>query len=69
MRLQCGMEDSGLYLCDLRFVCDTITQDIVKFRPIGDGEDAQFCDLYSAANDPRPQIIPRPEMIPKLDPK
>ena len=24
--------------------------------------------LYSAANDPRPQMIPRPEMIPKLDP-
>ena len=23
--------------------------------------------LYSAANDPRPQMIPRPEMIPKLD--
>ena len=25
--------------------------------------------LYSAANDPRPQMIPRPEMIPKLDGK
>ena len=25
--------------------------------------------LYSAANDPRPQMIPRPEMIPKLDRK
>ena len=24
---------------------DTITQDIVKFRPIRDGEDARFCDL------------------------
>jgi len=26
-------------------VSDTITQDIVKFRPIRDGEDARFCDL------------------------
>ena len=26
-------------------------------------------DMYSAANDPRPQMIPRPEMIPKLDRK
>ena len=26
-------------------------------------------DLYSAANDPRPQMIPGPEMIPKLDRK
>ena len=25
--------------------------------------------LYSAANDPRPQMIPRPEMMPKLDRK
>ena len=25
--------------------------------------------LYSAANDPRPQMLPRPEMIPKLDRK
>ena len=25
--------------------------------------------LYTAANDPRPQTIPRPEMIPKLDRK
>ena len=25
--------------------------------------------LYSAANDPRPQMIPRPEMIPKLNRK
>ena len=30
---------------DPRYVSDTITQDIVKFRPIGDGEDARFCDL------------------------
>ena len=30
---------------DPRFVSDTIAQDIVKFRPIRDGEDAQFCDL------------------------
>ena len=32
---------------------------------IGSGGDI----LYSAANDPRPQMIPRPEMIPKLDRK
>jgi len=25
--------------------------------------------MYSAANDPRPQMITRPEMIPKLDRK
>ena len=30
---------------DPRFVSDTIAQDIVKFRPIRDGDDAQFCDL------------------------
>ena len=30
---------------DPRFVSDTITQDIVKFRPLQPGEDAQFCDL------------------------
>ena len=30
---------------DPRFVSDTITQAIVKFRPIRDGEDARFCDL------------------------
>lgn len=28
-----------------RFVADTITQDITKFRPLRDGEDARFCDL------------------------
>ena len=30
---------------DLRFVSDTITQDIVKFRTLHEGEDARFCDL------------------------
>ena len=30
---------------DSRYVSDTITQDIVKFRPKRDGEDARFCDL------------------------
>ena len=30
---------------DPRFVSDTITQAIVKFRSIRDGEDARFCDL------------------------
>lgn len=30
---------------DPRFVSDTITQDIVKFRALQDGEDARFCDL------------------------
>ena len=27
------------------------------------------CSLYNAANDPRPQMIPRPEMTPKLERK
>ena len=30
---------------DPRFVADTVTQDITKFRPLRDGEDARFCDL------------------------
>ena len=30
---------------DPRFVSDTITQDIVKFRTLCDGEDARLCDL------------------------
>ena len=30
---------------EMRFVSDTITQDIVKFRALQDGEDARFCDL------------------------
>jgi len=30
---------------DPRFVSDTITQDIVKFKALEEGEDARFCDL------------------------
>ncbi len=30
---------------DPRFVSDTITQDIVKFKALEAGEDARFCDL------------------------
>ena len=30
---------------DLRFVADTITQDIARFKLLRDGEDARFCDL------------------------
>ncbi len=30
---------------DPRFVADTVTQDIVKFKPLSEGEDARFCDL------------------------
>lgn len=30
---------------DPRFVADIITQDIARFRPLRDGEDARFCDL------------------------
>ena len=30
---------------DPRFVADTVTQDISKFRPLREGEDARFCDL------------------------
>ena len=29
--------------CDPRFVADIIIQDITKFRPLRDGEDARFC--------------------------
>jgi hypothetical protein len=30
---------------DPRFVADIITQDISKFKPMKEGEDARFCDL------------------------
>ena len=30
---------------DPRFVSDTVTQDIVQFKALQDGEDARFCDL------------------------
>ena len=30
---------------DPRFVADTITRDIARFKPLRDGEDARFCDL------------------------
>ena len=30
---------------DPRFVAGTVTQDIVRFRPLCEGEDARFCDL------------------------
>lgn len=30
---------------DPRFVADTVTQDISRFRPLHEGEDARFCDL------------------------
>ena len=30
---------------DPRFVSDTVTQDVVKFRSLQHGEDARFCDL------------------------
>ena len=32
---------------DPRFVSDTITQDIVKFRALQPNEDARFCDLVN----------------------
>ena len=32
---------------DPRFVADTITQDIARFKPLRDGEDARFCDLVN----------------------
>ncbi|PFX16886.1 hypothetical protein AWC38_SpisGene18824 [Stylophora pistillata] len=35
---------------DARFVSDTITQDIVKFRAMQNGEDARFCDLVYLVN-------------------
>ena len=30
---------------DPRFVADTITQDIARFKSLRDGDDARFCDL------------------------
>ena len=30
---------------DPRFISDTVTQEIVKFKALSDGEDARFCDL------------------------
>ena len=30
---------------DPRFIADTVTQDIMKFKPLRDGEDARFCEL------------------------
>ena len=30
---------------DPRFVLDSVTQDISKFKPLQDGEDSRFCDL------------------------
>ena len=30
---------------DPRFVADTITQDMARFKPLHDGDDASFCDL------------------------
>ena len=35
---------------DPRFVSDTVTQDIVKFRSLQPGEDARFCDLVHLVN-------------------
>ena len=40
----------------------------VNMRSIENGGRVEWV-LYSAANDPRPQMIARPEMIPKLDRK
>eukprot|EP00794_Sanderia_malayensis_P018505 gene18505-20363_t len=40
--------DANIY-GNLRFVSDTITQDIIKFRPIHEGEDARFCNLVHLA--------------------
>ena len=44
-RLWCCWEYLDSVYRDPRFVADIITQDISKFKPIKDGEDAQFCDL------------------------
>ena len=30
---------------DPRFVADTITKDITRFKPLRDGDDPRFCDL------------------------
>ena len=36
-----------IYIFYLRFVSDTVTQDIVQFKALQDGEDARFCDLLN----------------------
>ena len=35
---------------DPRFVSDTVTQDIVQFKALQEGEDARFCDLVHLVN-------------------
>lgn len=35
---------------DVRYVSDTITQDIVQFKALQEGEDARFCDLVHLIN-------------------
>ncbi|CAB4024776.1 PREDICTED: uncharacterized protein LOC107337338 [Paramuricea clavata] len=35
---------------DPRFIADTITQDISKFKALQDGEDARFCELVNLVN-------------------
>ena len=35
---------------DVRYVSDTITQDIVQFKALQEGEDARFCDLVHLVN-------------------
>ena len=35
---------------DVRYVSDTITQDIVQFKALQEGEDARFCDLVHFVN-------------------
>lgn len=35
---------------DPRFVSDTVTQDIVVFKALQEGEDARFCDLVHLVN-------------------
>ena len=35
---------------DPRFIADTITQDISKFKALQDGEDARFCELVHLVN-------------------
>ena len=35
---------------DLRYVSDTVTQDIMNFRKLDNGDDARFCDLVHLVN-------------------
>jgi hypothetical protein len=52
--IRCDYKAAWAYLVsiygDPRFIADTITQDISKFKTLQDGEDARFCELVHLVN-------------------